>query len=194
MSFKSFSEKFFGNRKILLFLISANLAGFCAGIYFYWNQLTASSPLLWIAIMDSPLSVLLFAAVCLMFYFKKKIPETLKLLASAYVIKYGIWTMLTLWLYWSNYVIFEDRVIGILDFALHIGMVIEGVALVPVIKPKIKNLAAVLSLLLANDYLDYFWGTVTRIPLEYIDLLMLESFAATVVIVICIFIYQNKLS
>jgi uncharacterized membrane protein YpjA len=194
MSFKSFSEKIFGNSKILLFLISANLAGFCAGIYFYWEQLAASSPFLWIAIMDSPLSVLLFAGVCLLFYSKRKIPETLKLLASAYVIKYGIWTMLTLWLYQGNYAIFGDQVIGVLDFALHLGMVLEGLALVPLIKPKIKNLATVLLLLLANDYLDYFFGTVTRIPLAHINLLMLESFAATIAITFGIFIYQNKLS
>lgn len=195
MNFEKFvglSEKIFGNRKILLFLIIANLAGFFAGIYYYWNQMMDSSPALWIVILDSPLSVLLFSVVCLLFYFRKRIPEALKFLASAYVIKYGIWTMLTLWLYWSNYRIFEDQAIGILNFFLHFGMIIEGIVLIPKIKPKISDAFIVLLLCLANDVSDYFFGTVTRIPPTYMSFLMAESFAASIIIVLSIFISQHK--
>jgi uncharacterized membrane protein YpjA len=185
-----FSEKVFGNRKILLFLIIANLAGFFAGIYFYWGQLVDSPPLLWILILDSPVSVFLFAVVCLLFYFRKKIPEALKFLASAYVIKYGVWTLLTIWLYWSNYRIFDDQVIGVLDFILHFGMVVEGMVLIPKIRPKIRDALFVLFVCLANDVSDYFFGTVTRIPPAYISLLMTESFAASVLITLSIAVYR----
>jgi len=190
--FSELSERILNNKKILLFLAIANIAGFFAGIYFYREQLTSSNPLLWIVIMDSPISVLLFAAVCMLLYFNKKMPEALKFFASVYVIKYGIWTMLTLWLYRSNYVIPIDQMIGIADFILHFGMVLEGVVLAPRIKPKLRDLLLVISLFLINDYCDYFLGTVTRIPLTYIDLLMLESFAATLVITFLFFIFQNR--
>jgi len=186
-----FSARVFGNRKILLALIIANLAGFVAGVYYYWNQLVVSHPLLWIVIIDSPLSVLLFASVCTLFYFRKKIPEALKLLASAYVIKYGLWTMLTLWLYWSNYRLFEDQVIGIADFLLHLGMVIEGIALIPKIRPRIRDALLILCILLANDVSDYFFGTVTRIPPDYLGFLMTESFAASVALAVLMLLYGH---
>ncbi len=171
---------------MLAFLVAANVAGFFTGIYYYWNQLMASPPALWIVIIDSPLSVLLFSIVCLLLYFRKGIPETFKLLAAAYVIKYGFWTMLTLWLYWVNYAVFGDQVVGGLDFILHLGMAVEGVMLIPKIKPKITGALFVLAICLTNDYLDYFWGTVTRIPPTYINLLMFESFAASILIVFMI--------
>jgi uncharacterized membrane protein YpjA len=188
-----FSEGIFGSRKVLLFLIASNLAGFFAGIYFYWNQLIDSNPLLWIAIIDSPLSVLLFSVVCILLYFGKKIPEALKLLASAYVIKYGIWTMLTIWLYWGNYASSPnplDPAIGIADFFLHLGMVIEGIVLIPKIAPKIRDVAFVLLLCIANDVSDYFFGTVTRIPPAHLNFLMIESFAASVLIIFSIAFYH----
>jgi uncharacterized membrane protein YpjA len=187
----SFSEKIFGSRKSLLLIAFANAAGFFAGVYFYWAQLMDSNPWTWILILDSPVSVLLFAVVCVLFYFRKKIPEALKFLAAAYVIKYGVWTLLTLWLYWSNYVVFEDQVIGILDFILHFGMVVEGILLIPKIRPKFRDALIVLAILLANDVSDYFFGTVTRIPPTYLNVLMTESFAATILIVAAISIFRR---
>jgi uncharacterized membrane protein YpjA len=180
-----FSEKIFGDRRILIFLFFANLAGFFAGMYYYRNQLAESSPALWVVIIDSPLSVLLFAVVCVLFYFRKRIPEALKFLASAYAIKYGLWTMLTIWLYWGNYASSPDPfdpAIGIINFFLHFGMIIEGIVLVPKIRPKISDALFVLLLCLANDYFDYFLGTVTRIPSDYLNLLMLESIASSLLI------------
>jgi uncharacterized membrane protein YpjA len=194
MRFGKFSElsgRILGNKKILLFLAIANIAGFFAGIYFYREQLAGSNPLLWIVIMDSPISVLLFAVVCMLLYFNKKIPEALKLFASVYVIKYGIWTMLTLWLYRSNYVIPVDQIIGVADFILHFGMVLEGIVLIPKIRPRIRDTLVALLLCLTNDFFDYFLGTVTRIPTTYIDFLMLESFAVSIILTLSIFICQR---
>jgi len=175
---------------MLAFLITANLAGFFVGIYYYWDQLAASPPALWIVIMDSPLSVLLFSIMCLLFYFRKKVPEAFKFLAAAYVIKYGAWTMLTLYLYWANYAAFNDQVIGVLDFILHLGMVIEGIILIPKIRPKIADALLVLFICIANDFFDYFLGTVTKIPPTYMNFLMLESFVASVLITLSIAVYQ----
>ncbi len=194
MIFESLSEKIFGKRIFVILIALANLAGFFVGIRYYWEQLMDSSPFLWIIILDSPISVLLFAFVCLLIYFRKKIPNFLKLLASVYVIKYGIWTMLAIYLYWGNYVVFEDQVVGIVNFFLHFGMVLEGIILIPKIQPNKYNTVILLLLFLANDYFDYFLGTVTRIPETHVSFLMIESFLATIVIIFSIFIYQNKRS
>jgi len=188
--FMRFSEKIFSNKKILIFLILANISGFFIGLYFYLPQLMTSSPVFWPIIIDSPLSVLLFAIVCLMFYLRKTPPEPLKLLACVYVIKYGIWTMLTLWLYWTNYVFLEDKIIGILDFFLHLGMVLEGLALIPKIKSKIYESFAVALYFLFNDYCDYFLGTVTRIPPDHLNFLAVESVVASIGITSLIFLFN----
>jgi len=194
MSLETVSGKIFGNRFFLLFLIFANLAGFFVGLHYYWEQLIESSPLLWIVIIDSPLSVLLFAVVCVLMYFGKEQPELLKFLACVYVIKYGLWTMLAISLYWGNYVGFEDQVTGVINFFLHFGMVVEGAVLAPRISVTKYNTVIVLMLALANDFFDYFLGTVTRIPETYVNFLALESFVASVLIVFLIFIFQRRKS
>jgi uncharacterized membrane protein YpjA len=191
---REISERVFSDNRLLLLIALANLAGFFVGIYYYWNQLMDSSPLLWIVILDSPISVLLFSVVCFLMIFRKRVPELLKLIASVYVIKYGLWTMITIYLYWSNYVIFEDQVIGIFNFFLHFGMILEGIVLIPRIKLNVSRSFVVLALFLLNDYMDYFHGTVTRIPPTHLEFLMFESFLATLVIISLSFIYQNKLS
>lgn len=194
MNLEGLSEKIFGNNKLLILIAFANLAGFFVGIHYYWEQLMDSSPLLWIVILDSPISVLLFAVVCVMIYFRKKIPDLLKFLASAYAIKYGVWTILAIWLYWGNYLVFEDQIMGIFNFFLHFGMVLEGIILIPRIKPNKYNTVILFLVLLANDYFDYFLGTVTRIPETHMNFLMIDSFLASILIVFSIFIYQNKRS
>lgn len=178
---ESLSEKIFSNRKLVILVALINLAGFFVGIYYYWSQLMDFSPLFWIVIIDSPLSVLLFAVVCLLIYFKKNVPDLLKLLTSVYVIKYGMWTMIVIGLYWSYYS--YDAVLGVLNFILHFGMVLEGIVLIPRIRATKYKSAIVLAFFLLNDYCDYLLGTVTRIPPEHIGFLMTESFLASILIV-----------
>jgi len=187
-----FSRKVFSNSKLILLVALINLAGFFVGIFYYWTQLMDFSPLFWIVILDSPISVLLFAIVCLLIYFKKNVPDLLKFFTSAYVIKYGLWTMIVIILYWNYYSF--DVTIGIVNFILHFGMIVEGIVLIPRISPKRYNTVIVLALLLINDFFDYFLGTVTRIPSEHVGFLMYESFVASIVITVLIFIYQNKQS
>ncbi len=193
MNLESFAGKIFASKVFLLFLIFANLTGFFVGLIFYKEQLIESSPLLWIVIIDSPLSVFLFAFVCALMYFRRKPPSILVYLACVYVIKYGIWTMFAISLYWGNYVGF-DQVIGVINFFLHFGMVVEGVALAPRISVTKGGAVVVLLLALTNDYFDYFLGTVTRIPETYVNFLAFESFAASVLVVFLIFIFLRTKS
>lgn len=190
--FREFSNKIFSNRKFLLFLIAINVFGFFAGTYYYYPQLSETPLYLWVVVLDCPIAVLLFAIVCALIYLKVEVPKILEFFTSAYIIKYGIWTLLAITLYWNYYV--TNETLGILTFLLHVGMVLEGAVLIPRISPSKHNTVIVLLLLLANDFFDYFLGTVTRIPETYMGFLMYESFAASVLITLLIFIYQNKRS
>lgn len=187
------SDKIIGNSPFLLFLVATNIAGFFAGIYHYWAQMSDSTPLLWIVIIDSPLSVLLFAALCALILLGRKPPETLKYLSAVYLIKYGSWTMIVIALYWQNYVAGGTELLGAVNFLLHFGMILEGLVLIPGIVTGKKSLAAVLGLVLLNDFFDYFLGTVTRIPQDHIGYLAIESFSATVILTILI-AFLNKQS
>jgi len=186
-----FSELVFSDRRILAFLIFANVLGFFVGLWFYWPQLMDSPPAFWIIIIDSPLSVLLIAIVCALFYFRRKAPESLKCLAGAYLIEYGLWTVAAIALYWKSYVTSPDPldpVIGIINVFLHLGMVVEGIALIPQMRPKIKHALLVLAVLLVNNFFDYFLGTLTRVPDTYKNTLAVESFTVTLATAAVIFI------
>ncbi|NIO23153.1 MAG: DUF1405 domain-containing protein [Candidatus Aenigmarchaeota archaeon] len=189
---KKFSERVFSNRKALLLLAVLNFLGFLVGMSTYYLQLSEAPAYLWIVILDCPIAVLLFAIVCAFIYLKLEVPNVLEFFTSVYLIKFGVWTMLVLVLYWNYYS--ADAVIGASTFLLHVGMVLEGVMLMPRIRPKKYNTVILLAILLINDFFDYFLGTVTRIPPEHLGFLMYESFAASILLTLSIFIYQNKRS
>ena len=189
---KDLSDRVFSNRKLLLLLVIVNLLGFLAGMSVYYPQMTETSPYLWIIVVDCPLAVLLFAIVCSLICLKVKIPNILEFLTSVYLIKFGIWTMLTIALYWNYYSAYEF--LGILTFILHAGMVLEGIILIPRISPNKYNTVILLALLLLNDYFDYFLGTYPVVPPEYLGFLMTESFISTVLIIPSIFLYKKILT
>ncbi|MEM2954923.1 MAG: DUF1405 domain-containing protein [Candidatus Nanoarchaeia archaeon] len=188
MNLKKISEKIFNNKKILIFLILANTVGFFIGLYFYSFQLSETHPILWLLVLDCPIAVLLFAFVCGLFYFGKNPPEILKIITSVYVIKYGFWTMLAIFLYWNYYIGLVNQILGVSTFILHLGMVIEGIFLANNIKPNLKIAFLTIFIFLLNDYSDYFFGTVTKIPSDYFDLLKIESFIVSVLVPIFIFL------
>jgi uncharacterized membrane protein YpjA len=175
-----FSEKVFSNRKLLLLLVIFNALGFFAGMYSYYPQLSETPSYLWLVVLDCPIAVLLFAFVCALLCLRTEVPNAFKFFTSAYVIKYGIWTVITLILYWNYYV--ANETLGILTLVLHVGMVAEGIILIPRIRPDKYNGAIILALLLLNDFFDYFLGTHPVIPPEHVAFLMYESFVSSILI------------
>ncbi len=188
--FGNLSRKIFSKKKVLLFLIITNLLGFFAGMVTYYPQLKETPFYLWLVVVDCPVAVFLFAVLCVLLYFRIEVPDALTFFTSAYLIKFGIWTMLVIILYWNYYV--WNEVLGILIFVLHFGMVLEGLILLPKISPNIRNSVTILSLLLVNDLFDYFLGTHPVIPPEHIGFLMFESFGASVFITSAIFLWHRK--
>jgi len=187
---KEISERAFSNRKLLTALIILNMMGFFAGMWAYYPQIAENPPHLWLIVLDCPIAVLLFAIICAFLLLRLEIPDALQFFTSVYLVKFAAWTMLVIALYWNYYL--ADEILGISTFLLHAGMVIEGIILIPRIRPKKYYTVIILALLLLNDYFDYFLGTHPIIPPEYVGFLMYESFAASIAITLSILLISKR--
>ena len=186
------AKKIFSSRKFVLLLLIINIIGFFYGLYYYQVQLEETNPLLWVFTLDSPLPVLLFAAICFLILRKKEPPQLLIIFTIIGLIKYGFWTDLALLLEW-NYFFGFSPLITSMNIPLHAGMILEGILLLPLLKKEklIRNLSIAAAFFLVNDYLDYFFGIVTSIPDTYKGILAYEAFLSTVVIIATIYAYKK---
>ena len=182
---------FLESKKWLVSLFLVNLAGFIFGIYYYYYQLSITSLWSWVFIIDCPLYVLLFAVICALKLKNKSIPDGFYFLTSLGLIKYGLWTGLVIWLYSGHFFSISPILYSLL-FPLHIGMILEGVVFFPHFKVKPKCALIVLFWFLLNDVLDYFFGTLPLIPETFTNLLMWESFIATLVLASLIFSLSKR--
>ena len=193
---KKFSDYFLENKKWLAFLVLINIGGFIYGIYYYSYQLSITQVYLWPFTIDSPLYVIFFAFTSYLLYKNKRIPNWFLFLTAVGLIKVGIWTTLVLWFY-SDYYFATAFALNIAILILHVGMVLEGLVLIPRFSVKTKEFLAVLAWFLFNDWLDYFAGIHTLIPEGFAQLLMYESFGASILLTNLLFwlkreIYLNK--
>jgi len=143
---------------VLLLAIIANLIGAYFGFFVYYQEQIAATPIYLLAfVADCPLAVLLVAASLFLVWIGKK-NDFLSFLASAYALKYGIWTVFVI-LYF-NQIYFAPAYWGLYAIMLvtHFGMMLESFALVGKIEVKKEHLLIVLGWFLLNDYMDYFWG------------------------------------
>ena len=183
-------KKFLESKKWLISLFLVNLAGFLFGVYYYSYQLSLFPFWTWIFILDCPLYVLLFSLLCLLKLKNKHIPHWFYYLISIGLIKYGLWTGIVIWLY-SEYFFSISPVIYSVLFPLHIGMILEGLVLLPHFRAKPIHLLPILLWFLLNDFLDYFAGTLPLVPETFLSFLMWESFAVSIILTPLIF-YLSK--
>lgn len=182
---------FLWNKSWLTGLLLVNLGGFLFGLYYYWQQLSVSPSWLWIFIIDCPLYALLFAVICFRHLKKAGVPRWLYYLTAVGLIKYGLWTGLVIWLH-GEYFFSTAPVMYAALFPLHIGMILEGIVLVPWYRIRGWHLPAVLSWFLLNDWLDYFRGTLPLIPDTHVQFLLWESVSAGVLLSLGIFFWRYR--
>ncbi len=180
----------FDYKKILLFLVLVNIVGFIYGIYFYYYQLIETPFYLWVFVLDSPIPVLLFALIGIYFLLNKKIPQILVLLSFFGLVKYGIWTVLVLLLFWKEFMLASPFIYS-LNLPLHIGMIVEALSLKRFLQPTKKQVLAAFLFFFINDILDYFFGTLPYIP-RVPDYLFIESIAVTFTISLYLYYKSNK--
>ncbi len=165
----------------LLVILWINIIGSLYGYYYYQSQLSATPVYLWLFVPDCPLYTTLFAAVILLALLGYR--NTLfNLIVSIGLMKYAAWTLFVLSFFNGFYfhTSFDITVQAAILFALHIGMLLEGLTLpFPKIRP--WHIAAALGWFLLNDILDYFGPSVHPfIPAGgSITIVMAATFAMT---------------
>lgn len=175
--------KIAGNALCLKVMILINVVGTLFGFWYYEFQL-ASTPLAKIIFVpDCPLYTLLFACFLVLHLTGKK-SAMLATVTFIGLIKYGFWTVLVISLYFEYYVA-SNLFLYALLFFLHIGMIAQAY-IIPQISGFSKD-ALIIALVwfLANDVMDYFFGTVPYLPdYMYHNLLLVESILMTIVLVV----------
>ena len=138
--------------------LSAALAGL---ILWYGRDVLAAPPYLWPFVPDSPLSAALGGAALWAIHRRGR-ADLLGLLAVMGLIKYGLWAD---W-YWFVPSLhgFAYTFEGIHLSISHFGMVLQGLALLPLIAPRLPQTLLVIMWYLANDVVDYRLGYYPRIP------------------------------
>ena len=170
----------------VLFLL--NVAGVLAGAWYYWGQLSSTPLVLLIFVPDCPLYVLLALPILA----KLIRNDAYSFLVSIGMAKYGLWTVFILLFHWNAYSLPAYLPITLIFIVGHIGMVLEGCALLP--KKKIGAAVTLLALgwFLLNDVSDYFGGTVPPIPRQGMGLVQNLTFAASIIFTLGFFLFAEK--
>ncbi len=135
---------------VLLFVLAAaNLFGTGLGLIFYYMQIKAANPLLWIFIPDCPLYIFL-ATLC---YLKLVKGELLRTAIASGLLKYGIWTIFVLLYYSSDFMV---DWIGPVLLVEHVGMAAQFAFFAKRFEK--KHLAIAAGWFLLNDFADYVLG------------------------------------
>ena len=145
---------------VLAVLVLVNLVGTLIGFIYYYGQLSATSPLLWIFVPDCPLYTGLFALLIILAVVGIR-NDLFGLIVSIGLMKYGAWTLFALSFYHDFFFSFATLVWvqSAVLFILHIGMTAEGFVL-PFRRIRGEYIAAALGWFLLNDFFDYFGPTV----------------------------------
>ena len=145
-------------------LVVSNLLGFLIGaIYWYGPQMAVISPLLWLWLVDSPLSVLGFAlALPLIRREQSAWREWLATWAVFSNVKYGLWTVVFWILWWLGPGTFTLE--SVTMFFTHGAMILMGASLLLFYRPKVWQVLTVTAWFALNDYLDYWGGIAPTVP------------------------------
>ena len=143
-------------------LVTINLTSSVAGyLYWYGSDILAAPVYFWPFVPDSPLSATLWAFALLTFY-RGKGSQFLGLLAVTGCIKYGLWTD---WVWMITARLGHPYTLeAVVLSANHFGMVLEGVVLLPLLRPRYRTVLPVIAWYVANDFVDYALGYYPRIP------------------------------
>lgn len=169
-------------------LLLLNVAAVFTGLWYYWDQIAATSLSLLIFVPDCPLYVLL--AIPMLLGFRNR---AYSFLVSIGMAKYGLWTVFALLYNWQVYFLPDFLLVTVIFIIGHLGMALEGAALLP--KKKVGALALLLALgwFLLNDYSDYFLGTRPPIPEQGIDFVRDLTVAASFAITLGFYFHGEKI-
>lgn len=176
-------------RDLFLLLVLINIVGVLVGIYYYWGQLVSTPLLLLIFVPACPLYVFLT-----LFIITKTIRnDSFAFLVSVGMVKYSLWTIFIFLLFSGAYFAPAMLPITIIFIAGHLGMLLEGLAVVPRKKVALAAVLLTLCWFLLTDISDYFWGTKPiDVPPGHETFIMLVTFAASFIITFLLYLCFDK--
>lgn len=178
----AFSRWFVSTPWVVWIIVAINLASAVAGyIYWYGADILAAPVYLWPFVPDSPLSATLVAFALLAFHRGHRW-ELLGLMAVTGSVKYGLWTD---WVWFTN-ALSGGRysMEAVVLSANHFGMVLEGLVLLPLLRPRLRHVLFVAAWYGFNDLIDYGFGSHPRVPNPE-DLGVIAVFAIGSTVVLC---------
>ena len=141
-------------KHFLLPLLIINFFGSIYGYHWYAGQLAETPPALWPLVPDSPLATTMFALMAALFLWGIR-SGTVRALACATCIKYGLWAVVLITHYWlSGGEIARDEVF--LWFS-HLGMALQGWIYLRTLNAAPAQGAWAAAWMIANDAADYYY-------------------------------------
>jgi uncharacterized membrane protein YpjA len=177
-------------RHLFPLLIGANLLGAVYGFYWYRYQLAGTPWYYWPVVPDSPLAVLFFTLFLVNIYIHRR-QYWVEAFGYLAMLKYGLWT---------PFVLAQAGVAtGNFDFESfhlslsHLAMAIEAWIFLRYYIPPSRYAIRLLLWFLANDYLDYFWGTHPTLPApQYKTYAAVVAFGSTIISFLLVLYYANR--
>ena len=169
--------------------IFLNVLGVIVGTYFYASQLAATPLPLILFVPDCPLYVFL----SLLIIFRVVRNDVFSFIVSIGMVKYGLWTVFALFFHSSHYFVPNMFAISVIFVIGHIGMAVEGLAILPQKRLGTLALALAVGWFLINDAPDYFLGTVPSLPPGGLEIVRNITIASSIVLPLLLFSLKEKI-
>jgi len=169
--------------------ILLNVFGILVGAYVYADQLAAAPLPLILFVPDCPLYVFL----TLLIIFRVIRNDIFSFIVSIGMVKYGLWTVFALFFHYGYYFSPDMLSISVIFVIGHIGMVLEGLAILP--KKRLGAMALMLAVgwFLLSDFSDYFLGTVPTLPPGGLETVRNLTFASSILLPLFLFSLKEKI-
>ncbi|MHA2294434.1 MAG: DUF1405 domain-containing protein [Candidatus Hodarchaeales archaeon] len=203
MKFKNITDYILKRKNVLVLLISINIAasmiGFISYGYFYDVQLRKINPIFWLLVPDCPTFSLLYIFFLVSLLVDKEnntngLMRILNAIVFVEIIRGAFISIL--------YVIQTTGLYPEVVLAVHMGMILEGIAMIPYLKTSIdlKNVilefSAVITFIAVNEFVDFFWKPpflVMYIDIaNYFDLYFIMVFILDVILLITFFVVSLR--
>ncbi len=185
----------FGTGWFLFLVLLINIVGIAYGFYYYRLDLQEFPAYLWIILADSPIAVLFFSLFLTLFLLGKR-NGLIEALAFFGGVKVGFWTVFIILLYNSYFLqpLYFSWYFSLL--VLHLGMVLETIVMVPIMKISRTHVMLASAFYLLNDIADYFFNLVPRRDIilgsSQFPLVAAESFLVTIILSYFLLKFSSK--
>ena len=159
------------------------------GASLYSGQFALHPQYLAVFVPDCPLYV--FLTLIILFGIIRN--EIFSFIVSIGMVKYGLWTVFVLLFHPGYYFTSDIFNMSVLLVLGHLGMALEGLAILPKKRLAPVALALAIGWFLINDFSDYFLGTVPIIPPAGMSLVRDVTIASSVLIPFLLFMFAAQI-